>query len=44
MTTGQNSDRKKEIEKNSAALTSLTFIKKMFDKMKKKKPQGKPKV
>ena len=37
MTTGQNSENKKEIEKNSKAITQLSFIKKMIEKFKKKK-------
>lgn len=39
MTTGQNSDPKKEkeIEKNSKVVTQLSFIRKMVDKMKGKK-------
>lgn len=37
MTTGRNSDRKKEVAKNSKAITELSFIQKMINKMKGKK-------
>ena len=37
MTTGQNLESKKSISKNSKTITSLSFIKKMIDKFKKKK-------
>jgi hypothetical protein len=37
MTTGQSSVKNKEVEKNSKAVTQLSFIKKMIDKFKGKK-------
>jgi hypothetical protein len=37
MTTGKNSENKKDSPKNSKAMTDLTFIKKLVEKIKKSK-------